>query len=289
MDDPRRRRTLPLLLALVLPVAALASAHEAAAEEKTTSLVDKLQGNPDFRVRVSAALDLGTSDDPKAVQPLCKCLSDKTETEAVRVACAAGLGKLKRPGSDTCLNGATGEKSKKVAEQVATSLKALGGGTPTALGATTGTGAFTLGTCASAPVKGTPKYYVGVDVQNKTSRPDQDVKGLVATEVQCGLLGNGGRFKIASDLDPKKMSATVKKEKLEGYLVTMQVDPIKYESGKLKISMKLLIVTPDGVLKGEIDKWLALSGISKPSKSDEDDLLKKAARWLADRFAELKP
>jgi hypothetical protein len=130
---------------------------------------------------------------------------------------------------------------------------------------------------------------VGIDVDNKTSRADSDIKGLVATEVRCQLLGIGGRFKIAVNLDPKDMTAVAAKEKLDGYLVTMQIDPIKLEGGKLKIRMKLLIMTPDRAFKGEMEKWLIATGIAKPTKADEDDLLKKAARWLADRFAELKP
>jgi hypothetical protein len=85
------------------------------------------------------------------------------------------------------------------------------------------------------------------------------------------------------------MTAVATKEKLDGYFVTVQVDPIKLEGGKLKVRMKLLIMTPDRTFKGEIEKWLIAAGIAKPTKVDEDDLLKKAARWLADRFAEMKP
>ena len=272
----------PAALVLVISAATLSVTSDAGAEDKTTFLAGQLKNNTDFRVRTSAALSLGTSDDPSAVQPLCGCLADKTETESVRVACAAALGKLKKPGSDVCLKSVGDDKSKKVTEQAATSLKALGGGSSG--GGTTGTDA-----CPDAPAKGKPKYYVGVDVNNKTSRPDSEIKGLVAKEVRCKLLGNGGRFKIADDFDPKKMGVVVAKEKLDGYYVSMQVDPIKYDGGQLKISMKLTIMTHNRDFKAEIGKTLAIPGITSPSKSDEDDLLKMAAQKLADSFADLKP
>jgi hypothetical protein len=269
-------------LSVVGSLAAVTFAGDVNAEDKTAFLAGQLKNNSDFRVRTSAALSLGTSDDPKAVQPLCGCLGDKTETESVRVACAAALGKLKKPGSDVCLKAASSDKSKKVSEQVGTSLKALGGG------ASTSSTSIVTDACPTAPAKGKAKYYVGVDVLNKTSRADSDIKSLIAKEVRCKLLGNTGRFKIADDFDPKKMSAVVSKEKLDGYYITMQVDPIKYDGGQVKISMKLTIMTHNREFKGELGKTLATAA-SKPSKEDEDDLLVMAAQKLADGFAELKP
>lgn len=284
----RSFRRVPSALAFV--VATLAASGSVDGAESTASLSDQLANNGDFRVRVSAALKLGQGDDPKAVQPLCKCLADKTETEAVRVACAAGLGKLKRPGSDTCLAGATGDKNKKVAEQANTSLKALGSGpTTVSIVGTTGgtTGALGTTPCAEPPAKGKPKYYVGIDLKNKTTRSDDDIRAVVVKELRCQLLGIGGRFTIADDLDPKKMMAAAAKSKLEGWYVTVEVEPIKSAKGKLDVTMKLLIMTPDRTLKGELDKWMSMSG-PKLTKADEDDLLRRAAKWLAERFAETK-
>ena len=42
-------------------------------------------------------------------------------------------------------------------------------------------------------------------------------------------------------------------------------------------------------LKGEIGKSLSIPGVSSPSKSDEDDLIKMAAEKLTNDFAGLKP
>jgi len=271
-----------VVLAAVAVVVTGSISLDVSAEGKVQFLADQLKNNPDFRVRTSAALNLGTSDDASAVKPLCNCLDQGSEVEAVRVACAAALGKLKKPGSDVCLKAHASDDSAKVKEQVASSLKALGG-------SASSTGTSAADQCPSAPAKGKPKYYVGVAVNNKTSRPDSEIKAMISKEVRCKLLAQG-RFKVASDdqTDPKSMSTVVKKEKLDGYYLQMQVDPIKYDSGQLKISMKLTIMTETRDLKGEATKTLAMPGMTSPSKGDEDDLLKMAAQKLADTFVDLK-
>lgn len=271
---------LPLLSAAIV---LLLSSHSGAQGSKTTFLADQLRKNSDFRVRVDAALKLGTSDDPAAVKPLCGCLGDQSEVEAVRVACAAALGKLKKPGGDECLKTNSKDSSSKVREQIASSLKALGGAAPAG-------GPAAAIKCPGPPPSGKAKYYVGVGISNKTSRPDSDIKHLVEQQVVCKLQSMG-RFKVAPDgeTDPKKMTAAVSKEKLDGYFLTVSVDPFKYDGGNLKVSMKLTIMSHTRDLKGEIGKSLQMPGVSSPSKSDEDDLIKMAAEKLVNDFAGLKP
>ena len=271
-----------IIVAALAAVALLAASDSQAQSSKTSFLAEQLRKNPDFRVRVDAALKLGTSDDPQGVKPLCVCLGDQSETEAVRVACAAALGKLKHPGGDECLKKNASDSSPKVKEQVGTSLKALGGG------GSAGTGAAVK--CKDPPGGGKAKYYVGVGISNKTSRPDTDIKQLVESQVVCRLQ-TMGRFKVApsDEIDPKKMGVAVSKEKLDGYFLTVSVEPIKYDGGNLKVSMKLTIMTHTRDLKGELGKSLSIPGVSSPSKSDEDDLIKMAAEKLVNDFAGLKP
>src|SRR5260370_13505681 len=92
---------------IVLYVAAVALALsislDVSADGKVQFLSDQLKNNPDFRVRTKAALSLGTSDDAGAVKPLCGCLDDGTETEAVPGARPATLGKMKKAWGDGCL------------------------------------------------------------------------------------------------------------------------------------------------------------------------------------------
>src|SRR5438067_5513051 len=125
-----RRRHFVLVAAAALALS-FTVAPDVSAEGKVSFLADQLKNNDDFRVRTKAALSLGTSDDASAVKPLCGCLDEGSEVESVRVACAAALGKLKKPGSDVCLKSHASDSSSKVKEQIAASLKSLGGSMPT--------------------------------------------------------------------------------------------------------------------------------------------------------------
>ncbi len=252
------------------------------AEGKTAFLAEQLKKNADYRVRTSAALSLGTSDDVAAVKPLCQCLDDGSENESVRVACAAALGKLKKPGSDVCLKAHASDSSKKVSEQVGTSLKALGGGSSSSAGGDAA--------CPPGPAGAKAKYYVGVTINNKTDRPDGEIRSMIGREARCKLVALG-RFRVAGDdeTDAKKMDVVVRKEKLDGLLLAITVDPIKYEGGNLKIALRLTLMTHTRDIKGEISKSLAMPGVSAHSKPDEDDLLKMAVGKLVNDFAGLKP
>src|SRR5690242_852898 len=84
------------LMGFVVLGGAEATAH---ADTKVDQRSVQLREAGDFRVRTAAALWLGTSDHVDAVKPLCSCLDDEAEVESVRVACAAALGKIKKPGS----------------------------------------------------------------------------------------------------------------------------------------------------------------------------------------------
>ena len=100
-----------------------------------------------------------------------------------------------------------------------------------------------------------------------------------------------GRFKVApSDAsDPKKMGAIVSKEKLDGYFLTLSIEPIKYEGLNVKVSVKLTFMSHEREIKGELGKTLATSVDKSPSKVVEDDLIKSAAEKLVNDFAGLKP
>lgn len=281
-SPPQRRGAGPFrtLLAAALAVASVFASTAVRAEGKSAFLAEQLRKNTDFRVRVDAALKLGTSDDPEAVKPLCACLDDGSEVETVRVTCAAALGKLKKPGGDTCLKEHSSDKSSKVREQVTTSLKALGG---TVAAPVSSTGPA----CLNSAATGKPKYYVGVLVKNKTGRPDSDIKAMVEQAILCKLQSLG-RFKLTVDTDPAKMAKVASSDKLDGYYLLVQVEPFVYQGGNLTVGMKITMMTHTRDLKGELGKTLTV-GASSPSKMDEDDLIKLAATKLTDDFAKLKP
>jgi HEAT repeat protein len=89
-----------LALVLVSPLAM-------AGGDSTATAIRELATNSDFRVRTQAALSLGSSDDNKAVEPLCRALDDSKS--AVRAAAAAALGKLGRGGTDCLSAGGHGD------------------------------------------------------------------------------------------------------------------------------------------------------------------------------------
>jgi HEAT repeat protein len=63
-------------------------------------LAERLKNSNDFRIQTQAALALGSSQDQRAVEPLCGGLKDENST--VRVACATALGRLDMGGLE-CL------------------------------------------------------------------------------------------------------------------------------------------------------------------------------------------
>jgi hypothetical protein len=275
---PRGSRAGVLLIGIASAAAALTWVPEVDAEGKTPFLTEQLRKHTDYRVRTSAAMSLGTSDDVSAVKPLCACLDDDKEVESVRISCAAALGKLKKPGADQCLKDHANDKNAKVKDQVASSLKALGGGASVQL------------QCPAPPAKGTPKYYVGVEIGNKTNRPDTEIKPLVEKEIRCKLQ-TMPRFKMApaGSTSPKDMTTVVDKEKLDGWYLQITVDPIKYESGQVKVAMNMVIQTHTRDIKGNASRNAAIPGVTSPSKPDEDDLIKLLAEKLANDFAGTKP
>jgi hypothetical protein len=266
-------------LRLLLAGATLSTAFTTHAQSsKTKQLAGTLRKDPDHRVRIDAALKLGTSDDADAVAPLCGCLSDTSETELVRVACAAALGKLNKPGRNECLTKNANDTSAKVKAQVAAAQKTAGP-------VSTTTSAPQI-VCSGAPGPGVAKYYVGVVVTNKTKRPDAELVPALRQEFGCKLRSYG-RFKLATDTDAKAIGAVVAKEKLQGYLLTLTVEPTKVDGKTVRVAMKLLVTTHTGDLKGELGKQLAIAGA--PTTALEDELLRTGAASLADDFAASKP
>lgn len=264
-------RWLPSLLIVAATTATVTAYGQSS---KTKFLADAVRKDKDHRVRIDAALKLGTSDDADAVAPLCACLSDGSEVELVRVACAAALGKLNKPGRDECLSKNANDSSAKVKAQVAAAQK--GAGT-----VSTATAVAPI-ICKGTPGAGAAKYYVGVTVTNKTKRTDAEIVPLLRQEFGCKLRSYG-RFKLAQETDAKAIGSVVAKEKLQGYVLTLVVEPSKLEPKMVRVAMKLIVMTHTGDLKGELGKQLAIAGA--PTAALEDELLRTGAASLADDFA----
>ena len=111
-----------IVLALALALTLLVPG-QAWADDRTNFLISRLQSD-DVRVRASAALALGASNDDAAVSPLCQALGDSSD--AVRTAVAAALGRLGRPQGADCLKARLGvEGSATVKSQIQKAIDSL--------------------------------------------------------------------------------------------------------------------------------------------------------------------
>lgn len=114
----------PLRRALVLGLL-LASATAHAAPPSVKELIDRLKNGDDFRVRLQAALELGKSADPDALDPLIGALEDPNAS--VRTAAAAALGELGDKDAIPALKEKRLDRSEAVRKQIKESLARLSG------------------------------------------------------------------------------------------------------------------------------------------------------------------
>jgi len=107
----------------LLSLAILFSVSSALASPGLDELVEQLKHGTDFRVRVSAALQLGKSLTAEAAQPLEAALDDSNAS--VRAAAAAALKNLGDQKALEVLKAHRGDKSEAVRAQVASAIKSL--------------------------------------------------------------------------------------------------------------------------------------------------------------------
>ncbi|NUP10087.1 MAG: HEAT repeat domain-containing protein [Polyangiaceae bacterium] len=246
-----------MVILLALPRAAWAG--------KIDDLAKQLASD-DYRVRTQAALTLGATADVAATKPLCGALSDSNQT--VRLAVVAALGKLGKDEGATCLKKAKGsekDSSVKTAIDKAIEKIALGGDPP--------------------PPRSTAKYYVAIQVTNKTKRPNLEIEGLVRKAMQEKLLANSACAVAPRDEPNAQANAVLKKGKLKGYLLIASVEPFDYAGGNLKVQLKVTMWTyPDKSLKAEFSPWLKMQGASKNDTAGETELLKMTGSSAIDSF-----
>ena len=85
-------RKSPILLGIALVLCGLVVRVGTARADKVDDLMRQLKGDADYKVRLSAALNLGKIGDKRAIGPLTDALDDKDKT--VRGVAAAALGKM---------------------------------------------------------------------------------------------------------------------------------------------------------------------------------------------------
>jgi len=259
-----------VVLAPFYPSAASADA------DRVKFLADKLNSD-DPRVRTSAALALGASNDDAAVDPLCRALQDSTEV--VRQASAVAMKRLGRQAAVPCLRSRLDKESNdgvKIAiERAVESISAGGGG---------------AGGGGDDKIKDNPsaKYYIALStIANSTGRSQPEVESVVVKAIKAKLEA-AGTIQIA----PNKESAedargTMKKRKMSGFYLAVAVDKFDYSNGNLRVKVKIGVFTyPGKSLLGNVDKTLTKEGVSSGDKSSEDQMLDMAAGLASEQFAQ---
>jgi hypothetical protein len=266
-------RLLPLLfLASVLGVELASGAVHA--DQGVPYLIEQLRTSEDYRVRTQAALALGASGDDAAVKPLCNALADGNAS--VKVAAAAALGKLGKPAGTPCLKAALGKESTpSVKTQIEKSLAALS--------APAGSG----GSAPAAPPPPGPdtKFYVAIQVTNKTSRPAAEVEAIVRGAIQEKVLTKKGYAVAPKSETAAQGGQIVKSKKLKGFFLVATVEPPVYGGGDLTQVVRVTMWTyPDKSLQGEFAPKLTQSGTPKGDVQSENLLMKMCAETAAESF-----
>jgi hypothetical protein len=241
----------------------------ALAEATLDFLVQQLKTSDDYRVRTQAALALGKSGSDGAVAPLCEALRDPNLS--VDVAAAAALGKLSKPASERCLQDA-------LAKATAPSLKAQIEKSIAAVGQTQMSG-------SGSSIGPDTRYYVAVQVTNKTTRSEGDIDSLVRVAARNKILGAKGYAVAPKDEMPGAGAQLVKSKKLKGYLLIVTVDPPVYSGGDLTQAVRVSMWTyPGKALQGEFSPKLTQSDTKKGDTQSENDLVKMCVENAVETF-----
>jgi hypothetical protein len=228
----------------------------------------------DARVRTSAALALGASNDDGAVDPLCGGLSDKEDV--VRQASAVALKRLNRSSSLSCLKSREEtERSDAVRIAITRAIEAISSG---------GEGG------GGEVIKHNPnaKYYISLStVANSTGRAQTDVERIVLKSIRQKLDAAGVVQLAPSNETPEKAREVMKARKLKGFYLAIAVDRFDYTDGNLRVKVKIGVFNyPNKSLLGNVDKTLTAQGVSNGDRASEDRLLELAAGLASEQFAQ---
>ena len=261
-----------LARALLAACVVVLVAHAALADGRTAFLSERLRSD-DFRVRSSAALALGASNDDAAVAPLCGALADSSEV--VRLAAGAALKRLGRGSALPCLRDRlaieTNAPAKNQMQQAFDALTAASGGG---------------GGGGPRNVSGA-KYYVAFSrLTNNTGRPQAEVEAIVfgAMRTKFDALGTYQLAPAGESADAAR--ATISRRGLKGYYLSVLLDRFDYSGGNLKVSIKLAVFSyPGKNLRGEVPASASQPGVSPGDKGSEDALMDALASNAVERFS----
>jgi hypothetical protein len=270
-------RLLPALL-LASALGATLAPRAALAEQRVAYLIEQLKASDDYRVRTQAALGLGASGDDAAIKPLCDALGDGNSS--VKVAAAAALGKLGKPAGLPCLKAAQGrESAPSVKAQIEKSITTLGQASP----AGTSGGSSTL--AAPPPPGSDTRFYVAIQVTNKTSRPAAEVEAITRSAMQEKILAKKG-YAVAPKAESSAQGGQIiSAKKLKGFFLVATVEAPSYAGGDLTQLVRVTMWSyPSKALQGEFTPKLTQSGTLKGDTESENLLIKMCIENAIESF-----
>jgi len=222
-------------------------------------LVQNLTSGADFRIRTQAALALGASKSPRAVDPLCSGLADSNAT--VRAASAAALGRLRMGGAECLQKRLTNEASETVKSAIVKALDPV----------------FSPET----------KYYVAIGkISDKTGRSGDEVDAIVHR-----AMVSAAAALPAFTLAPPNEALPDAKRRLVGHsgvkpvFLSPRVPVPDYSGGNLTIRIEVAMFSyPDKSLLGSYTTKLTQQGVSSPDKDTEDELIRDTAARAFEKF-----
>lgn len=253
-----------------LGAALLLLAGSARAAESIAELKEKLLKHEDFRVRTQAALALGATASPEAVDPLCQGLGDGTDT--VRAAAAAALGKLQRGGLD-CLRARLDKESD---ENVRKMIKKA---------------ILLIEQAAAGPaITASTKYYLAVATTvDRTAREESEVDALVRA-----VLAEQAATLAGCALAPREETPEQARKRLRphpqvlGMLLAPEVFTPEYGDGQLTVRVELRISGhPEGAAMGSVQRSRTAAGVPDRDVAKENDLIRATTRDAWAHFAQL--
>ncbi len=267
------------LLAASLLAALIAFAPRVArADESRLKFLSEKMKDSDPRVRTSAALALGASNEDAAVEPLCGGLSDGADV--VRQAAAVALKRLNRTRSLECLKAREPRETSDAAKIAITrAIEAISSG---------GEGGGGGGGTEHIKENPNAKYYISLStVANQTGRAQTEVEKIVLSSVRQKLEAAGVVQLAPSTETPEKAREVMKARKMKGFYLAIAVDRFDYADGNLRVKVKIGVFNyPNKSLLGNVDKTLTAQGVSIGDKASEDRLLELAAGLASEQFAQ---
>lgn len=269
------RRGSVLAVSVVLAVLTLLLPSVAFADAARLKFLSEKMRDGDARVRTSAALSLGASNEDGAVEPLCGGLSDREEV--VRQAAAVALKRLNRTSSLGCLKEREPREPHEATKIAITrAIEAISSGGQGDEGGET--------------IKENPnaKYYIALStVANQTGRAQVEVEKIVLGSIRQKLDAAGVVQLAPSSETPDKARAVMKARKMKGFYLAIAVDRFDYDGGNLRVKVKIGVFNyPNKALLGNVDKTLTAQGVSSGDKVSEDRLLELAAGLASEQFAQ---